>query len=142
MDSPRAQRAAERERTGRMRPSTGLVALALAIVLDVAPAHAWRAAVTGTPPNGRATAVAVDADGTIIAVGRTPNLATDEDALAVALAGDTGVELWQHLVAGGAAKDDTYRAVAARDGMVVGVGRVSIPAHEGDALMTRFGPDG
>jgi cysteine-rich repeat protein len=123
-----------------MRRSAGLVAVA--IVLGVGPAHAWRTAVTDTPPNGRPTAVAVDADDTIIAVGRTPNPAGDEDALAVALAGHTGVELWQHRVAGGAAKDDVYQAVAARDGLVVGVGRVSNPLHEGDALMTRFGQDG
>jgi cysteine-rich repeat protein len=120
--------------------SAGLVALA--IVLGVAPAHAWRAAVTGTPPDGRPSAVAVDADDTIIAVGRTPNLSLNEDALAVALDGHTGVELWQHQVAGGAAEDDLYRAVTARDGIVMGVGRVSNPQHEGDALITRFGPDG
>jgi hypothetical protein len=84
----------------------------------------------------------VDGDDTIIALGGTPNLAGDNDALAVALEGHTGVELWQHQVAGGAAKDDVYQAVAARDGLVVGVGRVSNPQHEGDALMTRFGSDG
>ena len=123
-----------------MRLSAGLVALA--IVLGGAPAQAWRAAITGTPPNGRPSAVAVDADGTVIAVGGTPNLAADEDALAVALAGGTGVQLWQHQVAGAAALDDLYRGVAARDGIVVGVGRVSVPQHEGDALITRFGPDG
>ena len=85
----------------------GLVALA--IVLGVAPAHAWRTAVTGTPPDGRPTAIAVDVDDTIVAVGRTPNLAGKEDAIAVALGGAYGVELWQHRVAGGAAQDDLYR---------------------------------
>jgi hypothetical protein len=114
----------------------------LAITLGAGPSHAWLTAVTGTPPDGRPSAVAVEADGTVIAVGRSSNAAGDENALAVALGGADGVELWRHEIGGGAAEDDLYRAVTTVNGAVVAAGRVSNPMHEGDALITRFGPGG
>jgi cysteine-rich repeat protein len=114
----------------------------IAVLVVVPAAHAWQVPVSGTPPDARPSAVAVDAAGDVVAAGRAINAGGDEDAMVVKLAAENGLELWRRQTAGSGGADDLYRAVAVGAGGVVAVGRVSSVNAEGDALMTRYTPTG
>ena len=118
------------------------VLLVVLAALGAPSAHAWQTTVSATPPDARPSAVAVDGAGDVIAVGRTVNVAGDEDAVVAKLHGADGIELWQRQVAGSGGADDLYRAVATTGTSILATGRVSKAMADGDALVARFAADG
>jgi cysteine-rich repeat protein len=117
--------------------------LVAALALLLAPsALAWQVAVSDTPPAAAPEAVVADASGDVVAVGRTVAAAGDEDGLVVKLAGQSGTELWRHVVAGSSAADDLVRGVAIAGTDVVVAGQQAETATAGDAFLARYASDG
>ncbi len=116
--------------------------LASSLLAAVPPARAWQTALSGTPPAGRASAVAVDANGDVLTVGRGVNAAGDEDALAAKLDGATGTQLWEKTADGTAAMSDVYNALAVSGTSFVAAGHLMNLTSGSDILLTQFDADG
>lgn len=86
----------------------------------------WRYAVHGSAGSGSAEAVAVDAEGNVIAAGGLGNSSTSFDFTVVKLRGSDGQELWRQEINGDANSGDSVSTVAVTTtGDVIAAGRTS-----------------
>jgi cysteine-rich repeat protein len=116
--------------------------VASSLFLGPLPALAWQTAVSESAPAGRASAIAVDALGDVLTVGRSVNAAGNEDAIAAKLDGKTGAEQWHAIAAGSTAGDDYFRTLAVTGTSFVAVGQTVETATAADILLTSFAADG
>jgi cysteine-rich repeat protein len=103
----------------------------------------WRYTVDGTAigdaDQDDAFAVAVDAAGDVLAVGRLSHSANDDDLIAVKLAGATGAELWRTIVDGPNHNADVAQDLAlAPNGDLLVTGTLRRPVSRADFLIARL----
>jgi cysteine-rich repeat protein len=125
-----------------------LVVIVAGMLTGAGTASAWTTHVPDTPQDSTAFALAADAAGDVVAVGRAVNALGGDDGIAVKLGSADGALLWQVTISGtvpvgGGSEDDPteiMRAVAtAPNGDAIVAGRVVNDGTDADLLVTRLG---